>query len=64
MAFQLIPAGEFWMGSFGERNPSEEPRHRVVISEPFWMGETPVTQEQFAIWTRARGILTPLRWDC
>jgi len=28
----------------------------VVISEPFWMGETPVTQEQFAIWTGARGI--------
>lgn len=57
MAFRLIPAGEFWMGSLAEAGyGAEEPRHRVVITEPFWMAETPVTQEQFAVWSQAKGI--------
>jgi formylglycine-generating enzyme required for sulfatase activity/GTPase SAR1 family protein len=57
MIFRLIPAGEFWMGSLGESDwEDEEPRHRVLISEAFWMAETPVTQEQFAVWTQAKGI--------
>ncbi len=30
--------------------------HRVHISESFWMAETPVTQAQFALWTRAESI--------
>ena len=50
MRFRLIPAGEFLMGSRGY-SLDEEPIHRVVISEPFRMGETPVTQAQFAVWT-------------
>jgi formylglycine-generating enzyme required for sulfatase activity len=50
MAFRLLPAGEFRMGSHGII-PHEEPVHLVRISEPFWMAETPVTQEQFAQWT-------------
>jgi formylglycine-generating enzyme required for sulfatase activity len=29
--------------------PNEQPVHRVVISEGFWMGETPVTQRQYAL---------------
>ena len=55
MAFRLIPAGSFRMGSRGYY-PDEEPVHRVVIPEPFWMAETPVTQGQFAVWTRAEKI--------
>jgi len=55
MAFRLIPAGSFRMGSRGNHF-SEEPVHRVVIPEPFWMAETPVTQAQFALWTKAEGI--------
>ena len=43
------------MGSRGYA-ASEEPIHRVVIAEDFWMGETPVTQGQFALWTRELGI--------
>ena len=55
MAFRLIPAGEFLMGSRGHA-AHEEPVHWVRIPEPFWMAETPVTQRQFALWTRADGI--------
>ncbi|HEY3856312.1 MAG TPA: formylglycine-generating enzyme family protein [Verrucomicrobiae bacterium] len=55
MALRLVPAGMFRMGSRGY-SPSEEPIHRVRISEPFWMAETPVTQAQFALWTRAEKI--------
>ena len=55
MAFRLIPAGSFQMGSRGV-NPSEEPIHWVKIPDPFWMGETPVTQAQFAAWTQREGI--------
>jgi uncharacterized protein (TIGR02996 family) len=46
----LIPAGTFWMGS-----PANEPgryedegrRAQVEISHPFYLGVTPVTQEQY-----------------
>jgi formylglycine-generating enzyme required for sulfatase activity len=57
MAFRLIPACPegFLMGSRGYRS-TEEPIHRVVITQDFWMGETPVTQAQFAAWNRATGI--------
>lgn len=57
MPFRFIPPtppGGFRMGSRGV-DPVEEPIHRVVIDPGFWLGETPVTQEQFAVWTRAEG---------
>ncbi len=47
-----IPDGRFLMGSRG-RYPDEEPLHDVVISQPYWLGRTPVTQRQFAQWTRS-----------
>jgi len=54
MAFRLIPAGMFRMGSrgMGRINSwfnNEEPVHTVRITEPFWMAETPVTQAQFGV---------------
>ena len=55
MTFRLIPAGSFRMGSRGY-DEREEPVHRVLISEPFWLAETPVTQSQFALWTRSAKI--------
>jgi formylglycine-generating enzyme required for sulfatase activity len=55
MAFRLIPPGEFRMGQRGEL-ADEEPVHRVRIAHPFGIAETPVTQEQFAVWTRAAGV--------
>ncbi|MCG8455335.1 MAG: formylglycine-generating enzyme family protein [Holophagales bacterium] len=50
-----IPPGRFWMGSpEGEvgRADWEGPRHPVVLTEGFWLGETPVTQ---ALWTVVMG---------
>lgn len=55
MEFRLLPAGEFRMGSRGY-NSVEEPIHRVVITQPLYMGIFPVTQRQFAVWTQAAGI--------
>jgi formylglycine-generating enzyme required for sulfatase activity len=49
MAFRRIPAGRFRMGQRGEY-ASEEPVHGVEIPYAFWMGETLVTHEQFAVW--------------
>jgi formylglycine-generating enzyme required for sulfatase activity len=53
MAFRLIkrPLGGFRKGSRGHY-PDEEPVHRVEIGHDYWLGETPVTQAQFALWTR------------
>lgn len=62
MKFKLIPAGEFQMGSsmspeklaevFPHTDPEsfqdERPRHRVRITEPFYIGVTEVTQQQYA----------------
>ncbi|MFO0223607.1 MAG: formylglycine-generating enzyme family protein, partial [Planctomyces sp.] len=45
-----IPPGEFTMGSPESdtgRDSDEGPQHRVVISQGFWLGETPVTQQQW-----------------
>jgi len=51
----LIPAGEFMMGSpASDRGAGndEKPQHRVRITQPFYMGKYPVTQEQ---WTAVMG---------
>ncbi len=34
---------------------TEQPIHRVRIAQGFWLGETPVTRAQFAVWTAAVG---------
>lgn len=65
MRFQLIPPGEFLMGSTPEeiqeilrhydaddklsleRTTSEGPRHKVVITQPFYLAATEVTQAQY-----------------
>jgi formylglycine-generating enzyme required for sulfatase activity len=49
MVFCRIPAGRFRMGQRGEVE-DEEPEHWVEIPEGFWLGETPVTQEQYGVW--------------
>jgi formylglycine-generating enzyme required for sulfatase activity len=46
-----IPPGRFLMGSPESeigRYADEGPQHEVTISQGFWLGETPVTQEQWA----------------
>jgi formylglycine-generating enzyme required for sulfatase activity len=54
-----IPGGEFWMGCGDEAVGMEDcrPRHRVYI-DGLWMDNTPVTNDQFAEFTRATGYRT------
>jgi uncharacterized protein (TIGR02996 family) len=71
--FQLIPPGEFWMGS--DETPSargfEGPRHKVSLTRPYFLATTPVTQSQWYAVMRTRPALFrgPLRpvervnWD-
>jgi formylglycine-generating enzyme required for sulfatase activity len=47
MSFRCIPAGEFRMGTRGEY-ADEEPIHRVRLTQPFYLGQFPVTQAQYA----------------
>ena len=48
-----IPGGEFSMGSppaEADRNEDEGPQHKVKL-EPFWMGKTEVTWDEFELWS-------------
>ncbi len=48
-----IPGGEFLMGSPEAepgRNEDESPQHKVKL-EPFWMGKTEVTWDEFELWS-------------
>jgi formylglycine-generating enzyme required for sulfatase activity len=46
MQFRYIPVGEFQMGTRGE-SVREEPVHRVRLTQPFYLGQFPVTQAQY-----------------
>ena len=55
MKLVLIPAGKFLMGSPENevgRFPNEGPQHEVEISQPFYMGQYPVTVGQFRTFAR------------
>jgi formylglycine-generating enzyme required for sulfatase activity len=48
--FILIPGGEFMMGSPDNDKDAvdrEKPQHKVIISQPFYLGKYPVTQKQW-----------------
>jgi formylglycine-generating enzyme required for sulfatase activity len=50
MEFVLIPAGEFLMGSPDsdkDAGDSEKPQHKIIISQPFYLGKYAVTQAQW-----------------
>ncbi|MCA9262578.1 MAG: SUMF1/EgtB/PvdO family nonheme iron enzyme, partial [Planctomycetales bacterium] len=49
MQLMLIPAGEFMMGSPEDEKwrDNDEHQHRVMISQPFYLGATEVTQGQW-----------------
>jgi formylglycine-generating enzyme required for sulfatase activity len=52
MRVVLIPPGEFMMGSLYSqeiRDADETPQHRTVISKPFFLGETQVSQNQWGL---------------
>jgi formylglycine-generating enzyme required for sulfatase activity len=70
MEFVLIPAGEFMMGSpDGDKNAygDEKPRHKVTISQPFYLGKYEVTQAQWEVVmgnnpSRFKGWNNPVEW--
>jgi formylglycine-generating enzyme required for sulfatase activity len=45
MEFVLIPAGDFWMYSNGFDH--DDPVHKVLIPEPFYLGKYQVTQKEW-----------------
>jgi formylglycine-generating enzyme required for sulfatase activity len=51
MRLLLVRVGEFLMGTAGSPDEvgSEKPQHHVRITRPFYLGEFPVTQAQFAM---------------
>ena len=53
-----IPAGSFEMGS-NNGEDDEKPVHTVTISQPFWVGESEVTFDQYQAYTTATGKIVP-----
>ncbi|MCL2410438.1 MAG: formylglycine-generating enzyme family protein [Treponema sp.] len=43
----LVPAGSFIMGSDDPDDLEAQPSHQVTLTQSFWIGKFPVTQEQF-----------------
>ena len=57
-----IPPGVFLMGSpetENGRDSDEGPQHEVTISQGYWLGETPVTQEQWRAVVKATATKLP-----
>jgi formylglycine-generating enzyme required for sulfatase activity len=61
----LIPAGEFLMGSDpqqdGEALDDEEPQHRLYLPD-YYLAETPVTNAQYRAFVAATGRKAPFGW--
>src|SRR5579862_1141787 len=58
--FLRVPGGTFVMGSSAGR-PDEFPAHSVTL-RPFFLGETPVTREEYARFLGASGGAEPPQW--
>ena len=56
----FIPPGQFWMGSTPQevQRGNDEVRHRVVISQPFWIGKYEITNQQYLHFARGRYLPT------
>ncbi len=62
LPYVWIPAGNFHMGcSPGdfEFREDEKPRHEVIITKGFWLGQTSVTVEAYKRFAKAAGIEMP-----
>jgi len=61
----LIPPGKFLMGSPAAEKgrDRDEVQHEVTISKPFYMGTTPVTVDQFAVFINESGYKTEAEKD-
>jgi len=62
MEFMRVPAGKFLMGS--EKYEDEKPQHTVDIPYDYWMVRFPVTNEQYNVYVKAKGIKHPISdWE-
>ena len=59
MEFMRVPAGKFLMGNDNEEDDAK-PQHTVSISYDYWMARFPVTNEQYDIYAKDRGIKHPV----
>ncbi len=63
MEFMRVPAGNFLMGS-DNGSSGEKPQHTVDISYDYWMARFPVTNEQYNLYVKAKGIVHPVSdWE-
>ncbi|MCJ7432994.1 MAG: SUMF1/EgtB/PvdO family nonheme iron enzyme [Anaerolineales bacterium] len=63
MDFMRVPAGKFLMGSTKENKfiaTDERPQHIVDIPYDYWMARFPVTNEQYSLYAKAKGIKHPV----
>jgi sulfatase modifying factor 1 len=60
MTFALIPPGSFWMGSLEgeEERDADETRHRVTLTDPYFLATHPVTVADFTRFTEATAYQT------
>jgi formylglycine-generating enzyme required for sulfatase activity len=66
MTFVAVPAGDFWMGAPDADDlarTDERPRHRVRISQPFYLGTREVTVAQFRAFVSETGFRTAAEAD-
>jgi len=63
MEFMRVPAGNFLMGSDNGRD-NEKPQHTLDIPYDYWMARFPVTNEQYNLYVKAKGIKHPVSdWE-
>lgn len=60
---QSSEKGHEWLKEAEDRFQSETPQHRVVITEPFYLGATEVTVGQFRAFVEATGYVTDAESD-
>ena len=59
MEFMRVPAGKFVLGSnYGGED--EKPPHLINISYDYWIGRYPITNEQYNIYVKTKGIDHPV----
>jgi formylglycine-generating enzyme required for sulfatase activity len=60
MEFMRVPAGKFLMGSKDDNKlaySDEKPQHTVDIPYDYWMARFSVTNEQYNLYVKAKGII-------
>ena len=65
MIFVRVPAGSFLMGSLPNdklASDDEKPQHELYLDE-FWMGKSPVTNQQYRAFVKASGHKPPRGWN-